>query len=146
MRDFLRHWTLLCLPLLPPTIHDPHILVPIHREQPERIARVPVVLIAVQDNGGIIVDAPAAHELLEALLVHEIARYRVLHIDMPVELDCTWQVTNFIQQYIFIYLDQANIGVVEMFGNPTCLYQHLRMYVTRHGSLAGCGGISSSHL
>src|SRR5947209_18296798 len=49
---------------------------------------------------------------------------------MPVELDRSRNVTNFIQQYIFIDLDQPDIGIIEMLGDPTCLYQHLWMGIT----------------
>ena len=73
-------------PLLAPTVHDLHVGVAKHTEQPERITGIPVVLVAIQDNRCIVADTPAAHEFFKALLVDEVARHGVLYIDVPVEL------------------------------------------------------------
>ena len=144
--NFLRHRALFCLPLTTTTIHDLHILVTIHGEQPERIAGIPVVLITIEDYRCIVANPPTAHKLLEFLLMQKVAGHLILYIDMPVELDSSRNVANFVEQDIFINLDQADTGIVEMFGNPNCLYQHLWMGITRRGTHAGRRCFCSRHL
>src|SRR5579859_3569267 len=61
MRNFLGHWALFRLPLTASTIHDLHVFMAIHGEQPVRITGVPVVFIAIEDNGCIIGNPPTAH-------------------------------------------------------------------------------------
>ena len=130
MRNVLVQRAALSLPFLAATIHDLHIGQAIHAEQPEGVAGIPVVLITIEYNRGVFGDAPAAHQLLESLLIDEVTCYGVLYVHVPVELDRARNMTHFIEQYIFISLDQAYIGVIQMIGNPACLYQHFGMGIS----------------
>src|SRR5947207_50782 len=87
MRHFFCELATLSLPFLSSTIHNLHLLLAIHGKQPERIAGIPVVFIAIQDNGCIIANAPTAHKFFKTLLIYEITADRILYIDMPIKLD-----------------------------------------------------------
>ncbi len=56
-------------------------------EEPVAVGSVPVVLVAVEDDGGVVADAVATQQRLERRLVDEVALGVVLHIGMPVEFD-----------------------------------------------------------
>src|SRR5439155_24010017 len=100
VRHFFCELATLCLPFLSSAIHNLHVLLAVHGKQPERIAGIPVVFIAVQDNGCIIANAPTAHEFFKTLLIYEITANRILYIDMPVEFYSSGQMTYFVQQHI----------------------------------------------
>src|SRR5260221_2986255 len=100
------------------------------------IGGVPVVLVAIQDDGCVVADAPTAHELLEALLIDKVTGNWILHIDMPVELDGARQVTYLVEQHIFIGLDQPDGGSIEVLSNPTCLNQYFWMNITGRSARA----------
>src|SRR5262249_54812685 len=120
----------LSLPLGAATVHDAGVGVAIELEEPEAIGSVPVVLVAVEDDDGIVADAVAAQEGLEVRLVHKVAAHRILHIHMPVELDGVGYVADrLIEQGIFIGLDNADPGVAEVIGNPLGIYQNLWMEI-----------------
>ena len=87
VRHFFCKLTTLCLPFLSATIHDLHVLMTIHGKQPERITGIPVVFIAIQNDGRVIANAPTTHEVFEALLIYEITTNWILYINMPVEFD-----------------------------------------------------------
>ena len=48
------------------------------------------------------------------MLVNEVTRDGVLYIDMPVEFDGTRDMTDLVEQHIFVRFDQADVRVVEI--------------------------------
>src|SRR5438094_422625 len=95
----LRHtfgkFAFLSLPLRPSTIHDFHLCMPIHTKQPEGVAGVPVILVAVEHNSRIRSNTPATHQALKLVLVDKVATEPILYIHMPVELHRTKNMANF---------------------------------------------------
>src|SRR5437016_5561079 len=68
---------------------------------------------------------------LEFLLIDEVTVDLVLHINMPVEFYSARQVSNFIEQHIFVRLDQADIRVIKMLSDPVGLYQYFGVGIPR---------------
>ncbi len=84
MRHLFGQRALLGFPLAASAVHDLHVAVSIHGKQPERVAGIPVVAVSVEDDQGLVANAPAAHKLLKGLLVDKVAGNGILHIDVPV--------------------------------------------------------------
>jgi hypothetical protein len=63
----------LLVPLEPSAVHDPHVVVAEKPEDPERVGRPPVALVAVQHDGGVPVGADPVHQRLEALSIQVVA-------------------------------------------------------------------------
>src|SRR2546425_5241870 len=95
LRNILGVGTSFCLPLCTPTIENLQALMSKLLEEPERIGRVPVVAVPVEYDRGVVRNTPATEELLHAFLVDKVAINRILYINMPVELDSPWNMTNF---------------------------------------------------
>ena len=83
----MRERAVLGYPLLASAVHDLGVGVAEKLEDPEGVGGPPVVLVAVEDHGGVVADAPLGEQLLEALPVDIIADHAVLQVGVPVELD-----------------------------------------------------------
>jgi len=120
----------LSLPLRAAAVHNTGVLVSVKLEEPERIGGVPVVLVAVEDDSGVVGDTATGHQALEAGLVDEVAAYLILLVGMPVDLDGAGDMTRrLIEQHVLVRLDEADRRVVQVFGDPLGRYQRLRMRV-----------------
>src|SRR5439155_12834411 len=108
--------------------------VAVHSKQPERVTGIPVVFVAIEHNCRIGSDGPAAHQVLKAALIDKIAVEGILYIDMPIKLYSAWNMADFVKQYIFVGLDQANSRVIEMLGHPFGFHQQFWMGITRRSA------------
>ena len=103
----------------------------IELEEPVAVGRVPVILVSIEDYSGIVADAVTTHQRLERPLVHEVAADRVLHVDMPVQLDGTRNVSHrLVEQWIFVGFYDPHLRIIQMGRHPGRIYQHFRMSIT----------------
>jgi hypothetical protein len=75
---------------------------PIHLEHPEGIAGPSVVSVTIEDDGVIITDPFATHEPGEGVFVDVVADDLVLQLVLPVHFDGAGDVTDIVQQDVFV--------------------------------------------
>src|SRR5437867_1092909 len=80
-------------PLRATAVYEPRVLVTVVLQEPEEPRREPVVVVAVHDDGGVLRGPVPREELLELLLVEEIAHGLLLQVALPVHADRTRRVT-----------------------------------------------------
>ena len=98
------------LPLGPAAVHQAAILMAVHLEEPVGVGGVPVVAVAVEDDGRVVGDAALRHQLLELFLSDEVADELALLVGVPVELDRAGDVADFVEQHILIGFDDAHLA------------------------------------
>jgi hypothetical protein len=116
--DFLDERPSFLLPLEAAAVHHLCVGVAEELEDPEGVAGPPVVLVAVEDDGGFRGDADAAHELFEAGAVEVVAAEGVVEVSGPVDLDGAGDVAGGVEEGVFVRFDDADGGVVEVLGDP----------------------------
>ena len=83
-------------------------------EEPEGVGGVPVVLVAVEDDGRVVGDAALGKQVLEGGLVDEVALDLVLELGLPVELDRAGNVADLVEQDVLIGFDDPDPSDVEI--------------------------------
>ena len=106
------------LPLLAAAVEQQHVLVAVELEVPVRVRREPVVVAAVEHDGVVVADAALGQQLLELLLVDEVAAHRVLQVLLPVELDRPGDVAAVVRGGVFVDLDQHDVVVAAVLFDP----------------------------
>src|SRR5262249_36256385 len=119
-------------PLLAAAVHDSDVLVPVDLELPEGPCREPVVVVAVQNDGGLVADTALAQQLLELFARYNIANERVAELRRPVPSGGACDVTLIVRGRIDVDLDDAN----------SCIGCVLRHPVGGHENVCCC---SSGH-
>jgi hypothetical protein len=92
--------------------------VPVVPEIPEGVGGEPVVAIAVEDDGVVVGDPPASHQLSEGLGGQEVALHLVLEVLPPIEPDRARDVGLGVQGRVLIDLDDSDRLVVEALRDP----------------------------
>jgi len=105
-------------PAQPAAVHDLEILDTEQPEHPEGIRRPPVVLVAVEDDRRVVVNALGAQQLLEALATHVVADQGVVEVGHPVDLHGARDVAGLVEQHVLVRLDETDLGIVEMIRYP----------------------------
>ncbi|SKZ73204.1 Uncharacterised protein [Mycobacteroides abscessus subsp. abscessus] len=78
---------------------------PEQREDPQCVCGPPVALVAVDDDGVVALDSLAAHQLCELLAVDVVAHHVIVQVQVPVDLLCGRDVTDVVEQDVFVGLD-----------------------------------------
>jgi len=104
--------------------------VAVHPEQPEGVGGVPVILVAVEDDRGVVGDAAAGHQPRELLLGDKIAPHLILLVGVPVDRDGAGDVPQFVEQHVFVRFHDAYGRVVQALGQPLSRYQRLGVRIT----------------
>lgn len=123
-------------PLLPPAVHEPHVLVAVVLEEPEGVGGPPVVLVPVEDHGGVVGDAEPFHELGELLLADEVPDHRVPEVPLPVNLLGPRDVPGVVEEDVLVHLEDPYLGVLQVLLDPVGAHQNLGMGVP-HNHLPG---------
>src|SRR5205823_14719092 len=113
------------LPLDASAIYELNLVVPVVLEGPVRVGGEPVVVIAVEDDGGVGRDAAAAQKLRERVLRRDVARYLVLQVTLPVPAESAVDVALLVHGRVDVDLDQAKAVVLGVLGYPLGGYQSL---------------------
>src|ERR671927_43737 len=107
-------WAVVELPLLAAAVDELDVLVAVELEVPVGVGGEPVVVAAVEDHGVVVGDAALGEQLLETLLVDEVAADRVLQVLLPVELDGTFEVAAVVGAGVLVHLDEDEAGGVQV--------------------------------
>src|SRR6266576_716028 len=78
----------------------------------------PVVVVAVEKNGGVIGNAGGAEKSFERGLVDQVAADVVLELGLPVPADCAGNVPLIVGGSVYVDLDQAEIGRIQILSGP----------------------------
>jgi hypothetical protein len=92
---------------------------------PERPRGEPVVVVAIQDDGGLVVDAGAPEQIFELLHRHDVADNRVAQFRGPVPAGCARHVTLIVGGGVDVDFDDAHAGIGGVLGHPFRAHQHI---------------------
>ncbi len=102
VRSVARERTVLLLPLHAAAVHHLRLRVAEQLEHPERVARPPVVLVAVEHDGGVPGRADPRHQLLEAGARDVVTADLVVQVRRPVHVHRAGDVSGRIEQGVFV--------------------------------------------
>ena len=120
-------------PLDAATVHEPHVLVAVHLEQPEGVGGKPVVVVAVEDHRVAGRDACLAQQFFKFLFADDVAADLVLQLALPVEADCAGDVACIVRFRVHIDLNQFDPGLAEILLHPVGVDQDFGMGILSHG-------------
>ena len=89
-------------------------------------------MIAIGDHGGIVVNARLSAELFDCVCVKIDAPVRREQRLKAVPKNGTGDMTGLVWRRINMRINDPHLRVVQMFGNPLRVNQHLRMCVVCH--------------
>src|SRR5215211_1324633 len=113
-----RQLAALQLPGLAAAVEELDRPVPVHLVVPVGVGGEPVIVAPVQDHGGVGGDAQGVLELGELLGVDEVAAQRVLEVGVPVDGHGPADVAAGVGVGVLVDLDNAQVGVVPVGGQP----------------------------
>ncbi|HET9163295.1 MAG TPA: hypothetical protein VFN89_07635 [Solirubrobacterales bacterium] len=94
-------------------------------EVPVGVGGEPVVAVAVEDDGVVVGDAAAPHQLAEGLGVEEVPADLVLEVCLPIKADRAGDVALKVEGRVLIDLDDPDRVVVEVLGDPVGIDQYV---------------------
>jgi hypothetical protein len=103
--------------------------VPEEGEDPQRVGRPPVALVAVEDDRRVAGDALGAEEPREGLALDEIPLDRVVEVGMPVDLDRRGDVAGLVEQHVLIRFGDDETRFAEVLLQPFGRHETLRVGV-----------------
>src|SRR5579862_8314622 len=127
-----RQRSLLLNPLLPPAVDQPHILVPVIFQLPQRICREPIVVVAVEQNRRVVPHARLPQQQLQRSLVDQIPPDVVLQLRLPVPTHRPRNVPLIVSRGIHVHLNQPHLRIVQVPRRPLRRNQHFWMLVLAH--------------
>src|SRR5262245_20280685 len=104
-------------------------------ELPERPSSKPVVIVAVQDDRGLVVDAAPAQQLLKLLDRHNVAAQCVAELCGPVPSSCARRVALVVRSDIDIDCDDANSSISCVLCHPGGGHENVRNRGSGHHCL-----------
>ncbi|MCY1511281.1 hypothetical protein D9M68_456950 [compost metagenome] len=106
------------LPLDAPAVEQLDVGHPVHIEYPGTPGGEPVVVVAVENGGGVVGDAGLAQQRLEVLLAGDVAADRVDQVAVPGEVHRAGNVPALVEARHHADLDDAHLGIVEVLFQP----------------------------
>ena len=117
--DALSSGALLELPLLAAAVEELNVVVEaVDLEHPGAPGGEPVVVVAVENDRGVLVDAELAHQRLEFLLRGDVAPHRIDQVGVPDDVLRARNVAALEQAGLDADLDNADLGIGEIFSSP----------------------------
>ena len=98
-------------------------------EDPQRVRRPPVGLVAVEDDGRLATDPLGAHEPREPLGVDVVAGDGIVQLGVPVDLDRAGDVAGLVEEDVLVGFDHHQAWVVQVLRQPVGRDQLLGMGV-----------------
>ena len=102
----------------PAAVEEPDVVEALVAELPVRPGREPVVVVAVEHDGGVVVDAGGAQERLQLLAADEVAPDRIGQLALPVDAGRARQVAGVVGIGVDVDLEEADLRVVEVLAGP----------------------------
>ncbi len=90
----------------------------VNLQLPERPRREPIVVVAVQNNGRLVVDAALPEQFFELLHWDDVADERVAELGRPVPAHGAGNVALVVRRRVNVNLDDAHARVVAVLGDP----------------------------
>ena len=97
-------------PQVTTAVEQAHVGVAEQREDPQRVGRPPVALVAVDHDGVVAGDAFAVHQLGELLAVDVVADPRVVEVGVPVDLHRAGDMADVVEQDVLVGFDDRQTG------------------------------------
>ncbi len=119
-----RQLTAFLEPFLPSTVHDAHVGVAVDLELPECPRGEPVVVVAVEHHGGVVVDARTTEQLFEPAGRHDVADDGVAELGGPVPAARVGYMTLGVRAGVDIDLHDPNIRVGMVLQDPLGAHDH----------------------
>src|SRR6185312_11627102 len=94
------------------TIEQSGILVTIVLQDPERPGGKPVIIVTIENNGGIVADPSLSQKLFQVFLAQWCSHHLILQFFFPVETNGSSNVSLIVGIRINVDLDQANVWIV----------------------------------
>src|SRR6266404_173603 len=105
-------------PLFAATVNEADVLVAVELQLPEGVSGKPVVVVAVEKDGGVIGNAGGAEKPFESGLVDQVAADAVLELGLPVPGDCAGDVALVVGGGVHVDFDEADIWGIEILSGP----------------------------
>ena len=128
----MRQLPVLGEPLLPAAIEDFGVLVAVVLQLPEGPGGKPVVVVAIEDDRRVVVDAGLLQKVFKVLLGRKVPRLGISQLCFPVPADGARDVAVVVGRRIHVDLDEAYIVVVKVIGRPVGRDQNVRIRVVTH--------------
>lgn len=128
-----REFSPLIGPLLAAAVHDSQVFVTEHAELPEGVGREPVVVIAVEDDGGVVIDPGLPQEPFELIPRKDVSANPVIELRGPVPAHRAGDMPLIVRARIDIHLYQGNVWIVQVTCDPVRLHQYFRTCIASHG-------------
>ena len=97
-------------PEVAPAVEQSDVGVAEQREDPQRVGRPPVALVAVDHHGVVAGDALAVHQVGELLAVDVVADPGVVEVGVPVDLHRAGNVADVVEQDVLVGFDDRQTG------------------------------------
>ena len=91
---------------------------------PERPRGEPVVVVAVEHDRRIVVDAGLPEQLFELVRRHDIAHHRIAQLSGPVPPGGAGHVALIVRSRIDVHLDDADAGIGRVLRDPFGRHEH----------------------
>src|SRR5437899_1647191 len=115
---FLREGALLFQPFLAAAVNQADIPMTVVLQLPEGVGGEPVVVVAIEQDGGVVGNAGRAKKLFESGLVDQIAADVVLELGLPIPADSAGDVALIVGGGVDVHFDQTEIGGVQVLSDP----------------------------
>ena len=96
---------------------------------PEGPGGEPVVVVPVEHQGGVVVDAGLRHQLFELRFRKNVANHRVAELGVPGPGDRAGHVAFVVSFRVDVDFHHAHVGIVGVTGHPIRTHQYFRMCV-----------------
>src|SRR5882762_4079678 len=132
VRGILCDGTLFLEPFLAAAVDEANVLMAIKLQLPEGVGGEPVVVVAIEKDGGVIGNAGGAEKLFESGLVDQVAADVVLELGLPVPADGAGDVALVVGSGVDVDFDEADVGGIEILSGPISGNENFRMFVVGH--------------
>src|SRR2546425_10159006 len=105
-------------PLFAAAVDEANVLVAVKLQLPEGVSREPVVVVAIEKDGGVVGNAGGAEKSFESGLVDQVAAHAILQLGLPVPGDGAGDVALVVGGGVHVNFDEAEIGGIEILSGP----------------------------
>ncbi len=105
-------------PFLAAAVDEADVPVAVQLQLPKGVGGEPVVVVAIEQDGGVVGNARGAQKFFEGGLVDQIAADVVLELGLPVPTDSAGDVSLVVGGGVHVDFDEAEIGGIEIASSP----------------------------
>ncbi len=105
-------------PFLAAAVDEADVLVAVELQLPQCVGGEPVVVVTVEEDGGLVGNAGGAEKFFEGGFVDEVAADAVLELGLPVPAYGAGNVALVVGGGVHVDFDEAEIGGIEILRGP----------------------------